>query len=190
MRKISSYQLWKPQMKKLNIDFDEIQKAMEDTVRDAFDYFLDSETGDVIILSEDIIGRAHSILAEDFDEDMAEYEEVIFDREHDIPEWMEEEIELALDIFLDKIKRYIRIPERSPGNGFAAMREFTEGLENLQLKDHLLSILDGKGAFRRFKDALDPYPRERKAWYGLNSQKTKREIIEWLKLTGIEYDNT
>ena len=25
----------------MNIDFDEVQKAMEDTVRDAFDYFLE-----------------------------------------------------------------------------------------------------------------------------------------------------
>ena len=47
----------------MNIDYDEIQKAMEDTARDAFDYFLDRETGEIIILSEDIINKAQAILA-------------------------------------------------------------------------------------------------------------------------------
>ena len=177
-------------MKKLNIDFDEIQKAMEDTARDAFDYFLDSETGDIIILSEDILNRAKSILGEEFDEDMVDYEEVIFDKEYDVPDWIEEEIELALDIFLDDNNRFIRIPERNPNQGFAAMREFAERIDNVQLKEHLLAILDGKGAFRRFKDAIDPFPKEKKAWYGYNAKNLRKEIVQWLKSVEIEYDHT
>ncbi len=163
------------------VDFDEIQKAMEDTVRDAFDYFLDRETGDVIILSEDIIGRAREILEEEFDEDMADYEEVEFDSECDIPDWVEDEVELALRIFLHEHDRYARIPERRPGNVFATMREFTEGLENTALREELLTILDGKGAFRRFKDALEPHPKERKKWYGFSAKKAKEEIEEWIR---------
>ncbi|MDA8432821.1 MAG: hypothetical protein M0Z60_07645, partial [Nitrospiraceae bacterium] len=89
-------------MKKLKIDLDELQKAMEDTTRDAFDYFLDSETGEIIILSEDILGKARQMLLRELDEDIAEYEEVEFDEPPDFPEWMEDEIELALDIFLDE----------------------------------------------------------------------------------------
>ena len=173
-------------MKKLNIDFDELQKAMEDTERDAFEYFLDIETGDIIILSEDIINRAHQVLDESYDEDLANYEEVEFDEEHDIPEWMEDEIELALDIFLFEKDRYVRIPERIHSNGYSAMKQFTETLENLQLKEHLLSILDGKGAFRRFKDALEPFPKERKQWYGYNAACSKKDIEKWLKTIGID----
>ena len=45
-------------MKKLKIDFDEIQKAMEDVVRDTFDYFLDIETGEVKVLR---IIAAHNV---------------------------------------------------------------------------------------------------------------------------------
>lgn len=173
-------------MKRLNIDFDEIQKAMEDVSREAFEYFLDIETGDVIILSEDIINRAQQILDETYDEDMADYEEVEFDEDYDIPEWMEDEIELALDIFIVEKDRYVRIPERNPLNGYTAMREFTDRLENIQLKEKLQNILDGKGAFRRFKDALEPYPKERKLWYGFNAKTMKKEIEEWLKTVAIE----
>ena len=60
----------------MNIDFDEVQKAMEDTVRDAFDYFLDMETGEIIILSEDIIKKAKEILEESYDDDIGDFEDV------------------------------------------------------------------------------------------------------------------
>ena len=61
----------------MKIDFDEVQKAMEDTVRDAFDYFLDRETGEVIILSEDIIRKSQAILDESYDDDIGDYEDVV-----------------------------------------------------------------------------------------------------------------
>lgn len=173
-------------MKKLNVDFGEIQKAMEDTVRDAFDYFFDIETGDVIILSEDIMNRAQQILYENYDEDMSDYEEIEFDEEWDIPDWMEDEIELALDIFINEKNRYVRIPERHHNNGYNAIKEFTEQLENIQLKEKLKVIIDGKGVFRKFKDALEPYPKERKLWYGFNAKAAKKEIEQWLKSIRIE----
>ncbi len=169
----------------MTVDYDEIQKAMEDTVRDAFDYYLDVETGDVVILSEDIIARAKAVLSEEFDEDMSDYCEVEFDRDYDIPDWMEDEVELAVDIFLERNDRYVRIPERMPENVFSAMKEFAEGLENPGLKEELVAILDGEGAFRRFKDALEPYPRERKQWYRFSAKKARREILEWLRSVGI-----
>jgi len=172
-------------MKKLNIDFDEVQKAMEDTARDAFDYFLDMETGEVLILSVDILNRARISLSEDFDEDMENYEEVEFDRDIEIPDWMEDEVELALEIFLDEGK-YARIPERSPNHAYTAMGEFTNNLEDIELQSELLQVLDGQGAFRRFKDALEPHPRLRKLWYGYNAKATRLEITEWLTSLHIE----
>jgi hypothetical protein len=172
-------------MRKLNIDFDEVQKAMEDTVRDAFDYFLDVETGEVLILSEDILNRARSLLSRDFDEDMEDFEEVVFDREIDIPAWMEDEIELALDIFLSG-DNYVRVPERAPRNVYAAMNEFIEQLENAQLRNELRQMMTGQGTFRRFKNALEPYPKLRKLWYGYNAKIARREIMEWLRSLSIE----
>lgn len=173
-------------MKKLRIDFDEVQKAMEDVNREAFDYFLDTETGEVIILSEDIIQRAHTILCERVEEDASEYDEIEFDEVQEIPDWMEEEIELALEIFLDEQNRYLRIPERNSDHGFAAMKRFIETIQEGELKDELNRILDGKGVFRRFKDAIDTSPKEKKAWYGFNAKAVKGEIENWLESLGIE----
>jgi Uncharacterised protein family (UPF0158) len=172
---------------RLKIDFDEIQKAMEDTLRDSFDYFLDTGTGDVVILSEDIISRAHSVLYEDLDEDMEDYEGIEFDEEIDMADWIEDEVELALDIFLYGSDRYVRIPERQSADGYAAMKEFAAGLEDGELRGALLGILDGKGAFRKFKKALEPYPHERKQWHKFNARLAREEIELWLKSLGIAF---
>jgi hypothetical protein len=173
-------------MKRLKIDFDDIQKAMEDIARDAFEYFLDIETGDVLILSEDIINRAKQILDESYEDDFVEYEEVEFDEEQDIPEWMEDEIELALNIFLHEPDRYVRIPERDSRNGYAVMSQFTEGLDNEQLRKKLRKVIDGKGAFRRFKEVLEPYPKARKEWYKFNAHANRKVIEGWLRTLGIK----
>ncbi len=167
-------------MDKHTIDFDEIQKAMEDTGRDAFDYFLDTSTGDVVILSEDIISRARELLSHHLDDDTDNYEEVEFDEETDLPEWMEDEIDLALDIFLYEKDRYARIPERDPRDCYTAMTEFSAQVANPSLRSRLLSVLDGQGAFRKFKDALAPFPSERKQWYSFNAKSMRNEIAGWL----------
>jgi len=177
----------KQQMKK-NIDYDEIQKAMEDTVREAFDYFLNRETGEVIILSEDIIRKAQAILDESYDDDIGEYEDVLVENVPEIPDWMEDEIELALDIFIYDKDRYARIPERTPQFGYNAMKAFAETVGDETLRQDLLGLLDGKNAFRRFKDALGPYPKERKLWYGFNAKASRAEIEAWLKTAGIEQE--
>ena len=48
-------------MKLLKIDFNEIQKAMENVLRDAFDYFLDLETGSVVTISVDALEGAKAV---------------------------------------------------------------------------------------------------------------------------------
>lgn len=167
------------------IDFDEIQKAMEDIGREAFDYFFDTETGEVIILSEDILQRAEAIVSESCDEDMSAYEAVEFDEDVELPEWAEDEVELALDVFINHETRYMRIPERRSADVFQAMQGFTAAVENKELRLELEGIIDGKGAFRRFKDILEHYPKERKQWYGYSARMAREEIKAWLQSAGI-----
>jgi len=171
-------------MRRIEINFDEIQKAQEDTEREAFDYFLDKKTGELIILSQDIINRAWDILSESYD-DIADFEDVEPDEIPDIPPWMEDEIELALDVFMNDHDQYLRVPERNPAKTYAAMTEFAGTVQNQTLKDSLLGVLDGPGAFRKFKDNLAAFPREKKLWHGFNAKAARKEIKEWLKNSGI-----
>jgi hypothetical protein len=173
-------------MRTLKINFDEVQKAMEDVVRDTFDYYLDLETGEVATFSEEILGEARSRLCDNDFEDMDDDTEYVeFDEEPELPEWMLDEIELAIEILLDE-ERFIRIPERSSAMAFESMAEFADSVEDPVLKEKLGFALDGKGTFRKFKDALIDYPKERKRWHGYNAKAMKNEITEWMASMEIE----
>ena len=174
-------------MKNLKINFDEIQKAMEDVLRDTFDYFLDSETGEVIAFSDEILKEANLQL---YDDDSEEFEDDIeyveFDEEPELPDWMLDEIELALEILLDEHERYIHIPGRKSSVAYQSMSGFIETITDQDLKEEVSASLNGKGAFRKFKDLLINYPKERKRWHSYNAKTMKREIIEWLNSVGVK----
>jgi len=105
----------------------EIQKAMEDVSRDTFDYYLDTETGDVLSFSEEILEEVRMrILDTDSDDFDEQIEYVEFDEEPELPDWMFDEIELAMEIFLDTSGRYVRIPERKSSAAFTAMEQFIQ----------------------------------------------------------------
>jgi hypothetical protein len=174
-------------MKRLYVDFDEIQKAMEDVVRDTFDYFLDLETGEVMPLSEEIVKELKARLSDDDLEEIEEDIEYIeFDEEPEIPDWMTDEMEMVLEILLDESGRYIRIPERENRTAYQTMNDFLESVVDPFMKEKLFAALNGKGAFRKFKDTLVSFPRERKRWHGFNAKAMRKEIHQWLKSLEIQ----
>jgi hypothetical protein len=174
-------------MKKLYVDFDQIQKAMEDVARDTFDYFLDLETGEVMTVSEEIIHELKTRLSDDeVDELDDDIEYVEYDEEPHIPDWMTDEMEMILEILLDESERYIRIPERQNRIAYQSMSAFLDTIEDPLLREELSAALNGKGAFRKFKDTLIRFPRERKRWHSYNAKTMKKESIEWLTSLGIE----
>ena len=100
-------------IKKLNVKFDDIQKAMEDVLRDRFDYFFDADTGEIISFSEEIMRELTSRLyGSDYEEINEDIEYIEFDEEPDLPDWMLDEVDLILEVLLNREERYIRIPER------------------------------------------------------------------------------
>lgn len=173
--------------KNLKVNFDDIQKAMEDVTRDTFDYFLDTDTGEVISISEEIMKeiacRLYDTDFEDMDEDI---EYIEFDEEPDLPDWMFDEIDLALEVFLNKDGQYVHVPERKASIAYQTMADFSKTVSDLIIREELNHALNGKGAFRKFKDILINYPKERKQWHGHNAKAMKREIREWLNSIGIK----
>lgn len=71
----------------------------------------------------------------------------------------------------DEEDRYIAIPERTSNDGYDMMVQFTKRLEDFNISQILFDALDGRGAFRRFKNVLRRYPRIEEQWYkyGYNS---------------------
>lgn len=85
--------------------------------------------------------------------------------------------------------RYLDIETPSSSEAYEWMVEFAERIENGKLAEKLCVALDGKGAFRRFKDVLLDYPEQREVRFKFEDSKINKAIEEWVKCSGIEADN-
>ncbi|HBY57713.1 MAG TPA: hypothetical protein DEG96_07650 [Candidatus Atribacteria bacterium] len=159
-------------MKKLKVDMEMIANAMEDVARMDMDYYLDKETGEVIVISEETFRYA-----QEEDEDKIR---------ESLPDWQKEDINLAQDILFNNPDRYICISERPSYEGYNLMVEFAEKVEDELLREKLYISLDGKGAFRRFKNVIADYPDYREKWFKFRDERLNEEVIEWLNSIGIE----
>ena len=63
---------------------------------------------------------------------------------------------------------------------YAWMAEFAATVADARLRDRLEIALDGRGAFRRFKNALLNSPSERERWFAFRDERLRAAAREWL----------
>lgn len=83
-------------------------------------------------------------------------------------------------------ERYIAIPNSDSHADYQDMEDFIETVNEMNLKEKLIIAISGKGAFRRFKDVLTSYPKERDRWFKFKDEKVIERVNEWLEEEGIE----
>lgn len=81
--------------------------------------------------------------------------------------------------------RYISIPQMFSSEAYEIMIRFIATVEDENLTEKLHIAVDGKGAFRRFKNVLLDYPEERERWFKFKDEKIREEVVEWLKREGL-----
>jgi len=140
-------------MRKVKTNLSELTDAF-DNCRIGYEYYLDLETGELLLVSDEFM-------------DTAETEE-IYERLDDEPE------------------RYLSIPTESSREGYQDMVAFTESLEDENLKEKLCIALNGRGAFRRFKDVLLSYLKRREEWFKFQNERLEKRVMEWLEENEIE----
>jgi hypothetical protein len=64
--------------------------------------------------------------------------------------------------------------------GYADMQDFVGRVRDPRAHRLLELAIAGRGAFRRFKDALLEYPELRRAWFVFHDVRGERRAIEWL----------
>lgn len=105
------------------------------------------------------------------------------------------------EIFLSNIREYedlsedeidqlfeksIILPTQYEINEYQIMVDFIDTINNLEIKNNLQRLIQGKGAFRRFKD----YCFETNIiqnWYDFKEQKYKEIAINWCKQNELKY---
>ena len=81
--------------------------------------------------------------------------------------------------------RYERIPRAESHRGCEDMEDFIAAVEDEQLAELLEVAINGRGAFRRFKDVLARHPEEKEKWFRFRDERMEERALEWLDDIGI-----
>jgi len=75
---------------------------------------------------------------------------------------------------------YLRIDPVSSREQYRWMERYIPMVEDVELRAKLAVSIDGKGAFRRFKDVLMSYGTERERWFAFRSERLRIFMEAWL----------
>ena len=76
---------------------------------------------------------------------------------------------------------YVRIEPAASREQYKWMERFVAGVTDEPLRERLVIAIDGKGAFRRFKDVLLNYPTERERWFSYRAELLHWAMQKWLE---------
>lgn len=75
---------------------------------------------------------------------------------------------------------YLRIDPVSSREQYRWMERFIPMVDDVELRGKLMNAIDGKGAFRRFKDVLMTYATDRERWFLFRSERLRTFMEAWL----------
>jgi hypothetical protein len=80
----------------------------------------------------------------------------------------------------DDPDRWLHVWPAGSRRAYNDMLDFTATRTDQRLRDRLDQTLDGRGAFRRFKDALLDWPADREDWFAYSEDRRRGRAREWL----------
>jgi len=89
----------------------------------------------------------------------------------------------------ENIRNFLRIEPASSREQYRWMERFVGSVIDEPLRERLVISIDGKGAFRRFKDVLLAYPAERERWFSYRADLLHWHIAQWLEQHEISASN-
>ncbi|WNR42917.1 UPF0158 family protein [Paenibacillus roseipurpureus] len=149
------------------VKLDDLISEIELQIDDTFT-FIHTNTGEVITLM-----REEMRAAED-EEPLEKY-----------PDWQTENIEKAISIIEDEDGAYVEFTLRNHFNEYEIMEEFIISHKDQKNREELYDTIQGRGAFRRFKDKIIELGVDNQ-WYKYKESKIRKIVIEWCKEHKIE----
>jgi hypothetical protein len=84
---------------------------------------------------------------------------------------------------------YVQLPDRFEINEYRMMEHFAAAVADAQSRDELQGVLHGRGAFRRFKDAVRRHGLAAE-WYDYRDRKYKEVARAWCEEHNIALEST
>jgi len=172
--------------RKLNVDLGDLELALQ---TDSYEmhYYLDLETGEIILIMDEFRRELERIYDEIYDEEgnrVIALEEYLEDR--DDPDWQNERLLEADRVEQGYRTRYIPIEKDNPHADYNDMERFIPTVDDPELRERLWRAIRGRGAFRYFKDVLWEHPDVREDWFAFKDARSRRRLERWLAARDIE----
>ncbi len=171
-------------MRQLKIDMSELEIAFDHS-SEIISSYLDTETGEIISISDDDNFQLKAIYESHYNEQSGSVDWELAFREEHIPDWQREILQEADRVKADNSNRFIAIPSQSSYDGYRDMEAFIATIRNPRLQEQLERAISGGGAFRYFKDVLLDYPTERERWFQFKQDRLRQRMLDWLDVEGL-----
>src|SRR5699024_7653161 len=83
--------------------------------------------------------------------------------------------------------KYIQLPTKFDINDYHIMETFIWGLKNENMQDELEEAIQGRGAFRKFKNKIQKLKLEEQ-WFSYRDNAYERIAIRWCEAHHIKYE--
>jgi hypothetical protein len=150
-------------------------------------YYLDLETGQIILIMDEFARELEAIYDEIYDEEgqrTVTLEQYL--QERVAHEWQREMLLEADRIEQGYGVRYIRVERDDPYADYNDMERFIGTVEDPGLRERLWRAIKGQGAFRYFKDVLWEHPDVQERWFDFKETQQQRRLTNWLEAHDIE----
>lgn len=131
--------------------------------------FLDTNTGEIVMIGDK--------------KKLAEEVELL----EDVPEWQKEAIKYMQNV-MSQSKNCIALPTKFDIHEYGIMRKFCADIEDEQICDIFEELIQGSGAFGRFKNAIIEYGIA-DDWYTYRTNALKEIAVEWCEENDIEFED-
>jgi hypothetical protein len=169
-------------MRKVKINRMDFELAFEQGSYDTTAY-LDAETGAIIYVEEDALRQLDELLA---GQETLEAALATLQAQPDLADDERAQLMDAARVEWGSTDRYLSIPQQDSREGYRDMQEFIWSLPDGHLRELLEVEIQGRGAFRRFKDVLYRYPEAQANWFTFCDEQARRRMLDWLASEDIE----
>jgi hypothetical protein len=134
-------------------------------------FYLDTNTGKIVVVTPD------ELFAGDEDDPVEDY-----------PDWQQEGVQAARSLARGNDGNLLELPGKWDVNEYQLMEDFCLSLPANDSRSALYAAIQGRGAFRRFKDTIQKIG-VADAWYRYRTSHFKTVAIDWCKANEIPYED-
>ncbi len=168
----------------MDIDYAGLTTAFQDANTSDYSYWLNTQTGDVLVVDDWSEEQARELDSPyDTEDPTIRLAWCVLWQDGEIGlEEREEEDERIVDALMES---FVQVPQADTREDYNVMVDYVATVQHPHLRGLLEVDLDGRGAFRRFRDVLARYPDERERWFEFRDDETRRQIDAWLEAVGV-----